>query len=139
MAKLARDNRQFLTQAVTLVAGQGIRQFLDVGSGLPTGGNTHQAAQAVDQSCRVVYADNDPVVLTQARALLTDPGVGVIEGDLRDPLGILGDPVVCKVIRPDEPVRGHDEPGPHRAPARRRPWDVWRVVFPCCGRPPIGR
>ena len=66
MAKLARDNRQFLIRAVTYVAGQGVRQFLDVGSGLPTADNIHQAAQAVDPSCRVVYADNDPLVVTHA-------------------------------------------------------------------------
>jgi hypothetical protein len=104
MAKLARDNRQFLTRAVTWVAGQGVRQFLDIGSGLPTAQNTHQAAQAADESCRVVYADNDPVVLTHARALLAGPGVEAIEGDLRDPMGILGAPEVCKMIRPDEPA-----------------------------------
>jgi hypothetical protein len=103
-AKLARDNRQFLTRAVTWVAGQGVRQFLDVGSGLPTAQNTHQAAQAVDESCRVVYADNDPIVVVHAQSLLTRPGVEAIEADLRDPMGILGDPVVCKMIRPSEPA-----------------------------------
>jgi len=104
MARLARDNRQFLGRAVTWVAGQGVRQFLDVGSGLPTADNTHQAAQAVSPDARVVYADNDPVVLAHAQALLTGPGVEAIAGDLREPLGILGDPVVCKMIRPDEPA-----------------------------------
>ena len=104
MAKLARDNRQFLTRAVTWVAGQGVRQFLDVGSGLPTADNTHQAAQAVDESCRVVYVDNDPVVLAHARARLTAPGVEAIPGDLREPLGIFGAPVVCKMIQPGEPA-----------------------------------
>jgi hypothetical protein len=104
MAKLARDNRKFLGRAVTWVAGQGVRQFLDVGSGLPTAQNTHQAAQAVDPGARVVYADNDPVVVAHARARLCDPGVEAIQGDLREPLGILGDPAVCKMIRPDEPA-----------------------------------
>jgi hypothetical protein len=104
MAKLAKDNRQFLTRAVTWVAEQSVRQFLDVGSGLPTRDNTHRAAQAVDPGARVVYADNDPVVVGHARALLTGPGVEAIEGDLRDPMGILGDPVVCKMIRPGEPA-----------------------------------
>jgi len=104
MAKLARDDRQFLGRAVTWVAGQGIRQFLDVGSGLPTAQNTHQAAQAADPGARVVYADNDPVVVAHARARLAAPGVEAIEGDLRDPMGILGDPIVCKLIRPDEPA-----------------------------------
>jgi hypothetical protein len=59
MAKLARDNRQFLTRAVEYMAFRGVRQFLDVGSGLPTRDNTHQVAQAVNPDARVVYADND--------------------------------------------------------------------------------
>jgi hypothetical protein len=107
MAKLAMDNRQFLTRAVTWVAQQGVRQFLDIGSGLPTAQNTHQAAQAVNPWTRVIYADNDLLVVRHAQALLAGPGgpgVEAIEADLRDPLGILGDPVVCKMIRPDEPA-----------------------------------
>lgn len=104
VAKLARDNRLFLGRAVAWVAGQGIRQFLDVGSGLPTRDNTHQIAQAVNPDARVVYVDNDPVVLRHAQALLAGPGVEAIAGDLREPMGILGDPVTCKLIRPDEPA-----------------------------------
>jgi hypothetical protein len=102
MAKLARDNRLFLSRAVTWIAGRGVRQFLDLGSGLPARDNTHQAAQAVTPDARVVYADNDPVVVTHARARLTAPGVEAIAGDLRDPAAILGDPVVCKMIQPGE-------------------------------------
>ena len=71
------------------LAGEaGIRQFLDVGTGLPTAGNTHEVAQAVVPDCRVVYVDNDPVVLTHARALLTSAPEGVtsyIDADARDP------------------------------------------------------
>jgi SAM-dependent methyltransferase len=106
MAKLAQDNRRFLSRAVMWVAGRGVRQFLDIGSGLPTRANTHESAQGVDESCRVVYVDNDPLVVTHAQALLADPGAGVeaITGDLREPMGILGDPVVCKLIRPSEPA-----------------------------------
>jgi hypothetical protein len=105
MPKLVRHNRLFLGRAVRWVAGQGVRQFLDVGPGLPAAGNTHEAAQAVAPSSRVVYVDNDPLVLTHAQALLCGgPEVAAIEGDLRDPMGILGDPVVCKLIRPDEPA-----------------------------------
>ena len=104
MAELARDNRQFLGRAVKWVACQGIRQFLDVGSGLPTAQNTHQAAQAVAPGARVVYVDNDPVVVSHARARLADPGVDVAEGDLSDPHAILGSPVVLKMFRPAEPA-----------------------------------
>jgi S-adenosyl methyltransferase len=100
----ARENRLFLSRAVAWLAAHGIRQFLDVGAGLPTAENTHQAAQAVDPACRVVYADNDPVVLTHARALLSGPGVAAVEGDLRDPAAILADPAVEQLIRPGEPT-----------------------------------
>jgi hypothetical protein len=68
----ARENRAFLGRAVRYLAAEaGIRQFLDIGTGLPTTGNVHEVAQAFDLAARVVYVDNDPLVLTQARALLT--------------------------------------------------------------------
>ena len=72
LPQLARENRLFLARAVAWLAGQGIGQFLDVGSGLPAEQNTHEAAQAVSPGCRVVYADNDPTVVVHARALLHD-------------------------------------------------------------------
>ena len=105
LPELAKENRQFQARAVTWLAGQGIRQFLDIGSGLPTAeNNTHEVAQAADPSCRVVYVDNDPVVMTHARALLAGSGVGAVEGDLNDLGGILADPDLLKLIRPDEPT-----------------------------------
>jgi hypothetical protein len=79
---------------VAWLAEQGVRQFLDVGSGLPTDRNTHEVAQAVDSTCRVVYVDNDSVVLTHARALLRDDGVATGAGDLADPAAILASPGV---------------------------------------------
>ncbi len=89
----ARLNRAFLGRAVRYVADQGVRQFLDVGAGLPTQENVHQVAQAVAPDARTVYVDNDPVVLSHARALLsTDPHTAVAAGDVREPGGILGDP-----------------------------------------------
>ncbi len=88
-----RANRAFLGRAVRYLAGQaGIRQFLDIGTGLPTAENTHQVAQSVAPQCRVVYVDNDPIVLTHARALLTSSPQGrtdYIDADLRDPGRIL--------------------------------------------------
>jgi hypothetical protein len=91
----ARANRQFLTRAVRyLAAGCRIRQFLDIGAGLPLPDNTHQAAQRVDPQSRVVYCDNDPVVLAHARALLTSTPQGtceVIDADLHDPQTILAE------------------------------------------------
>jgi O-methyltransferase involved in polyketide biosynthesis len=89
----ARASRAFLARAVHYLAGDaGIRQFLDIGTGLPTANNTHQVAQAVAPECRIVYVDNDPIVLTHARALLTSTPEGAtayIDADLRDPDTIL--------------------------------------------------
>jgi S-adenosyl methyltransferase len=84
----ARSNRAFLGRAVRYLAAEaGIRQFLDLGTGIPTAGNTHEVAQAVAPQSRVVYMDNDPIVLAHARALLTSAPEGetsYIEADLRD-------------------------------------------------------
>jgi hypothetical protein len=91
---VARSSRAFLTRAVTFLAAErGVRQFLDIGTGLPTAAGTHQVAQAAAPASRVVYVDNDPLVLTQARALLTGTREGVTEyldADLHDPETILG-------------------------------------------------
>lgn len=84
----ARENRHFLARAVRYLAQcHGIRQFLDIGAGLPAPGNTHEVAQRVDAWSRVVYVDNDPVVLAHARARLTSTAEGscdYVQADLRD-------------------------------------------------------
>src|SRR5438876_7947081 len=89
----ARASRAFLVRAVRYLAGEaGIRQFLDIGTGLPTANNTHQVAQAVAPESRIVYVDNDPLVLVHARALLTSTPDGVtdyVDADLRDPDKVL--------------------------------------------------
>jgi hypothetical protein len=89
----ARANRAFLARAVQFLAGEvGIRQFLDIGTGIPSANNTHEVAQAVAPDSRIVYVDNDPVVLTHARALLTSNPAGAtdyIDADLRNPQEIL--------------------------------------------------
>jgi hypothetical protein len=89
----ARAERAFLMRVVRfLVAEAGIRQFLDVGTGLPTLDNTHEVAQAADPTCRIVYVDNDPLVMAHARALLVGSPEGAtdyIQADLRDPETIL--------------------------------------------------
>ncbi len=93
IAHAMRSNRQFLARSVRHLAGdEGIRQFLDIGTGIPTANNTHEVAQSIAPDCRVVYVDRDPVVLIHARALLTSAPGGVtdyIEADLRDPDTIL--------------------------------------------------
>ncbi|MBE3002253.1 SAM-dependent methyltransferase [Nocardiopsis sp. HNM0947] len=94
MVAAARADRGFLVRAVTFLAGEaGIDQFLDVGTGLPTHNNTHEVAQAVSPGARVVYVDNDPMVLSHARALLTGPDVHdvrYVDADLHDPEEVLG-------------------------------------------------
>ena len=93
MAHLARATRAFLGRVIRYLAGEvGMRQFLDVGTGIPTASNTHQVAQEVAPECRVVYVDYDPVVLSHARALLTSTPEGAtdyIDADLREPGDIL--------------------------------------------------
>jgi len=87
-----RENRTFLGRVVTFLASQGVRQFLDLGTGLPTSENVHQVAQRVDPEARVVYVDNDLVVVRHAEALLAknDGKVAVMHADLRDPAEVLG-------------------------------------------------
>jgi hypothetical protein len=89
-----RANRAFLARVVRFLAGEaGIRQFLDIGTGIPTAGNTHEVAQSVAPEARVVYADYDPVVLAHARALMTSHPAGAtdyLDADLRDTGKILG-------------------------------------------------
>ena len=90
---LARENRAFLRRAVRYMAEQGIRQFIDIGSGLPTAGNTHEVAQEVHPDARVVYVDNDPIVLVHGRALLaTDANTTVATADMRRPSEVLEHP-----------------------------------------------
>jgi hypothetical protein len=87
-----RANRAFLGRAVRYLVDAGIRQFLDIGTGIPAANNTHEVAQAADPSCRVVYVDNDPIVMAHAQALLTSAAEGrtdYIEADLREPQVIL--------------------------------------------------
>ncbi|WP_239137591.1 SAM-dependent methyltransferase [Sphaerisporangium rufum] len=103
---MARSNRDFLGRAVRFLAGEcGITQFLDIETGLPTQSNVHQVAQEINPRARVVYVDNDPLVLAHARALLADnPNTHAMAGDLREPLHILGDPHVRGVLIFGEPV-----------------------------------
>lgn len=102
----AHENRQFLHRAVHYLAGEaGIRQFIDIGSGLPTAENTHEVACEEESAARTVYVDHDPVVTAHARALLaTDENVTAISGDLRDPQSILDNPDLRNVIDLDQPV-----------------------------------
>jgi hypothetical protein len=103
-----RENRAFLGRAVRYLAGEaGISQFLDIGTGLPSANNVHEVAQAVNPEARVVYADNDPIVLTHARALLASGPKGVttyLDADIRDPQAILSDPVTRETLDFSQPI-----------------------------------
>jgi S-adenosyl methyltransferase len=106
IAVSARANRAFLARAVRFLAGEaGIRQFLDIGTGIPTGNNTHQVAQFVAPESRIVYVDNDPFILSHARALLAsrpEGGTEYLEADLRDPERIID--VAGRLLNFEQPV-----------------------------------
>ncbi|GGX56489.1 SAM-dependent methyltransferase [Streptomyces fructofermentans] len=104
--RLALNNRRFLQRVVgTLATDYGIRQFLDHGSGLPTQNNVHQVAQAIDPDSRVIYADNDPMVLVHGRALLEqNERTAVIHADLRDTDAIFSHPDTERLIDFSQPV-----------------------------------
>ncbi|WP_326627954.1 SAM-dependent methyltransferase [Nonomuraea fuscirosea] len=103
----ARNNRAFLGRAVRHLARLGVRQFLDLGTGIPSQGNTHEVAQAEAPDARVVYVDNDPIVMAHARALLTSTPEGrtaYIEADVREPRTILKHPDVLGTLDFDQPI-----------------------------------
>jgi len=120
-----RPNREFLGRVVRFLAGEaGIRQFLDIGTGIPSANNTHEVAQSVAPDCRIVYVDNDPIVLAHARALLTSTPEGAcayLDADLKDtgkilqeaertldfsrPVAVLFIGVLHLVSEADEPLR----------------------------------
>jgi hypothetical protein len=102
----ARAQREFLARAIQYLAGEaGVRQFLDIGTGLPTAGNTHEIAQQIAPESRIVYVDNDPIVLVHARALLTGTPEGAtdyIDADVREPDKILR--TAARTLDFDQPV-----------------------------------
>ncbi|MEO7195741.1 MAG: SAM-dependent methyltransferase, partial [Pseudonocardiaceae bacterium] len=101
----ARVNRAFLRRAVVFMVESGIRQFLDIGSGIPTVGNVHEIAQRADPACRVVYVDKEPVAVAHSELLLAgNDRVAVLQADLRDVEGILGHPRTTSVLDFDQPI-----------------------------------
>ncbi|MFC6090960.1 SAM-dependent methyltransferase [Saccharothrix lopnurensis] len=102
---LVRLNRAFLRRAVTHLVEQGVRQFLDIGSGIPTVGNVHEVARGLDPRCRVVYVDKDPVAVAHSGLLLAgDPNSTAVQADLREPDDLLARPEVTGLLDFDEPV-----------------------------------
>lgn len=108
LPEMAKANRAFLARAVRhLVTEAGVRQFLDIGTGVPTAGNVHEVAQAIAPECRVLYVDHDPIVLAHARALMTSTPEGSTEfimADLREPEAILSAPEFAKTLDFQQPV-----------------------------------
>ncbi|MFC1409584.1 SAM-dependent methyltransferase [Streptacidiphilus sp. N1-12] len=103
----SRANRRFLGRAVRYAAELGIRQFLDIGTGIPASNNTHEVAQAANPDSRVVYVDNDPIVLTHARALLRGTPEGrtaYIDADFRNPDSILNAPQTKELLDFTQPI-----------------------------------
>ncbi|HEY2694513.1 MAG TPA: SAM-dependent methyltransferase [Pseudonocardiaceae bacterium] len=105
VAFLAIENRSFLRRAVKFMAEQGIRQFIDLGSGIPTVGNTHEIAQAVDPSTRVVYVDIEAVAVAHSELILADnPNADIVRADLREPESVLTNPQTTALIDFGQPV-----------------------------------
>ena len=101
----ARANRAFLDRAVRFLSQAGIRQFLDIGSGIPTQGNVHEAAQRADPGARVVYVDVDPVAIAHSKTILAgNENAAIIDADLRDPEKILDHPAARGLIDFGQPV-----------------------------------
>jgi SAM-dependent methyltransferase len=102
---MAEENRAFLSRAVRFLAEEGVRQFIDVGSGLPSRRNSSQTARAVAADCNVVYVDHDPIVLSHDEAILAaDDRIGVVEGSIPRFSSVLADPRLRRVIDLEEPA-----------------------------------
>ncbi|MFD9888900.1 SAM-dependent methyltransferase [Amycolatopsis sp. NPDC059027] len=101
----ARINRAFLGRVVRFMVGQGIRQFLDIGSGIPTVANVHEVARAADPECRVVYVDRDAVAVAHSELILSDDDhAAVVRADMREPEAIFTSSPVRELLDLDEPV-----------------------------------
>jgi hypothetical protein len=103
--QIASSNRAFLSRAVRYLVDRGIKQFLDLGSGIPTVGNVHEVAQRTDPDCRVVYVDHDPVAVAHSQLILRDnDNAVIIDADLTQPERVLDSPEVHRFIDFSEPV-----------------------------------
>jgi SAM-dependent methyltransferase len=105
LPSVARLNRRFLGRAVSFLMDQGIRQFLDIGSGIPTVANVHEVAQERDPAARIVYVDKDPVAVAHSQLMLADnENAAIVQADMRDPEAVLSSPDVRRLLRFDEPI-----------------------------------
>ena len=128
-SQMARDNREFLIRVTRFIAGQtGVTQYLDCGSGLPTAENTHQVAQRIAPDSRVVYIDNDPVVLAHGRALLEEnEQTHFVSADIFNPEEIMDDPVVRKYLDFAQPIALFQLGTIHHYDGDRSPADIMRA------------
>lgn len=105
LPKIMQANRAFMRRVIRYASAQGMTQFLDIGSGIPTFGNVHEVAQQANPESRVVYVDNDPVAVAHSRAVLQDNDrTDVVSADFRSPRDILQSPEVERMLDLDEPV-----------------------------------
>jgi SAM-dependent methyltransferase len=126
---MAQANRAFLRRAVQFLVDAGVRQFLDIGSGIPTVGNVHEIAQRADPDCRVVYVDVDPIAVAHSREILAgNDRTAVIQEDLRHPERILGHPEVTSVLDFTRPVAVMIVAVLHFVPDSDRPGEILRTL-----------
>jgi SAM-dependent methyltransferase len=105
LPKIMQASRAFMRRTVRYAVSQGITQFLDIGSGVPTFGNVHEVARQATGEARVVYVDNDPVAVAHSRAVLSDtPWADIVPADFRDPASILGSEPVRRLLDLERPV-----------------------------------
>jgi SAM-dependent methyltransferase len=126
---IGRANRAFIGRAVRFLAANGVRQFVDIGSGIPTQGNVHDVAQLADPAARVAYVDVDPVAVAHSKALLAgNDNAAVIQADLREPGQILGDEVTRRLIDPSQPTGLLLVSILHFIPDAEDPWQIVRTL-----------
>ncbi|MEH0983933.1 SAM-dependent methyltransferase [Micromonospora sp. CPCC 205556] len=126
---MAQANRAFLRRVVQFLVDSGVRQFLDIGSGIPTVGNVHEIAHRIAPDARVVYVDVDPVAVAHSREILGDnPGATVIQEDLRRPAAILAHPEVTRLIDFSQPVAVMIVAVLHFIPDSDRPEEILRTL-----------
>ncbi|HEY3748427.1 MAG TPA: SAM-dependent methyltransferase, partial [Pseudonocardiaceae bacterium] len=132
--QIASSNRAFLSRAVRYLVDQGITQFLDLGSGIPTVGNVHEVAQQANPDCRVAYVDYDPVAVAHSQLMLRgNDKATVIDADLTQPEQVLDSPDVHKFIDFNEPIGLLMVAVFHFVPDEKRPSDIvakYRSVLP---------
>lgn len=122
---LAIENRSFLRRAVKFLAQQGIRQFIDLGSGIPTVGNTHEIAQAIDPSTNVVYVDFEAVAVAHSELILAEvPNTTIVRADFRHPDSVLGNEQTRKMIDFSRPVGILMFSSVHFIADEDQPWDI---------------